>query len=595
MARPDPHSCFDDSQPRARQVRLWWEVDFDARCLRGEAILDFGAEVSGIVDLDTKGLALAEVLAAGRPLAWDLAPEEPILGRRLRLDLPAGTREVTIRYATAPDAAALQWLTPAQTEGKRQPFLFSHCQPIHARTLLPVQDTPAARVSYCAEITVPEALTAVMSAGPTGVAPGPRPGTRSFRFDMPQPIPPYLIALAVGDLQSRELSPRSRVWAEPATVEAAAWEFAGIEDMIRTAEALFGPYEWDRFDMLVLPPSFPYGGMENPRMTFLTPTLLAGDRSLVDVVSHELAHSWTGNLVTNASMDHFWLNEGFTVWADRRIQEALHGADKAALDWAIGGNGLARALERFGTDSPLTRLRTDLAGLDPDDAYSLVPYEKGARFLALLERTVGRERWDRFVRDYIGAFHFTSITTEDFLAFLEDKLPGAAAHVNAAHWLHEPGLPDNTPRFPCATIERIAGLASGWASGVRPSPEQATAWSPAELLLYLQRLPRQLDAASCAWLDRSFGLDGRGNHEILVEWLAIAAGSDYEPAFPRLRSVLTRVGRMKYLRPLYLALGKHPRTRALARSIFADAREGYHTLSRRVAESLIEHYPADAP
>jgi aminopeptidase N len=595
MARPDPHSYFDDRQPRARQVRLSWEVDFDARCLRGEAILEFGAEASGVVDLDTKGLALGEVLAGGRPLAWDLAPEEPILGQRLRLDLPAGTPEVRIRYATAPDAAALQWLTPAQTEGKRQPFLFSHCQPIHARTLLPVQDTPAARVTYRAEITVPEPLTAVMSAGPTGVVPGPRPGTRSFRFDMPQPIPPYLMALAVGDLESRELSPRSRVWAEPATVEAAAWEFAGIEAMIRTAEALFGPYEWDRFDMLVLPPSFPYGGMENPRMTFLTPTLLAGDRSLVDVVSHELAHSWTGNLVTNASMDHFWLNEGFTVWADRRIQEALHGVDKAALDWAIAGNGLTLALERFGADSPLTRLRTDLAGLDPDDAYSLVPYEKGARFLALLERTVGRECWDLFVRDYIARFRFTSITTEDFLAFLEEKLPGAAAAVNAPRWLHEPGLPDNTPRFPCATIERIAGLASGWASGVRPWPEQAAAWSPAELLLYLQRLPRELDAASCAWLDLRFGLDGRGNHEILVEWLTIAAGSDYEPAFPRLRAVLTRVGRMKYLRPLYLALGHHPRTRALAHSIFAEAQEGYHALSRRVAESLIEKYPADAP
>jgi hypothetical protein len=377
-------------------------------------------------------------------------------------------------------------------------------------------------------------------------------------------------------------------------VEAAAWEFAGIEDMIRTAEALFGPYEWDRFDMLVLPPSFPYGGMENPRMTFLTPTLLAGDRSLVDVVSHELAHSWTGNLVTNANMDHFWLNEGFTVWADRRIQEALHGADKAALDWAIGGNGLALALERFGPGSPLTRLRTEMAGLDPDDAYSQVPYEKGARFLALLERTVGRTRWDRFVRDYIDRFRFTSITTEDFIAFLNEKLPGAAITAGAGRWLHQPGLPDNTPQFPCATLERIEAVASGWSAGQRPTAEQVAAWSPGELLLYLQRLPRELDAPSCAWLDRTFGLDGRGNHEILVEWLVIAAGSDYEPAFPRLRAVLTRVGRMKYLRPLYLALGRHPRTRQLARSIFTEASQGYHSLSRRVAESLIEKYPADA-
>jgi leukotriene-A4 hydrolase len=293
--------------------------------------------------------------------------------------------------------------------------------------------------------------------------------------------------------------------------------------------------------MLVLPPSFPYGGMENPRMTFLTPTLLAGDRSLVDVVAHELAHSWTGNLVTNADMEHFWLNEGFTVWAERRLLEALHGEEAAVLAWAIGERALEDSLARFEPGSPLTHLRTELAGTDPDDAFSSVPYEKGARFVTLLERTVGRERFDKFMRDYVARFRFTSITTEEFLAFLE-----------------------------------------------------IAAWSPAETLVYLQSLPREIQREGCAWLDAALGLTSRGNHEILVEWLIIAAGSDYEPAFERLRGVLLRVGRMKYLRPLYAAMGRHPRTRSLAREVFTEAAPRYHGLSRRVAASVIEKYDAPA-
>ena len=594
MARSDPHSYADALQPVTRHVHLAWDVDFEARRIAGVATLTFQAPGDGSLDLDTKGLIVESVRdAAGGPVSWELEEAEPILGRRLHLELPPGTGSVSVTYSTSPDAVALQWLTPAQTEGKREPFLFSQCQPIHARTLAPLQDSPRFRVTYEADVTVPERLSAVMSAAPMGVEPGPRPGTRSFAFKMPQPIPSYLIALAVGDLASRDLSPRSRVWAEPATVDAAAREFDGIEAMIATAEGIFGPYEWDRYDMLVLPPSFPFGGMENPRMTFLTPTLIAGDRSLVDVVAHELAHSWTGNLVTNATMDHFWLNEGFTVWAERRILEALHGVDAVALDWAIGAAGLELAFEQLGRDSPFTRLRTDLRGIDPDDVFSRVPYEKGSRFLALLERTVGRKRFDRFVREYMDRFRFTSITSEQFLAFVDERMPGASAAVNAEAWLYEPAIPSNAPVFESQALDTLAALAGGWASGARPTPAQAGAWTPAQILVYLQRLPRELSAVDCAGLDATLQLSGRGNYEILVEWLTIAGGSDYEPAFPRLREVLMRVGRMKYLRPLYTALGRHARTRALARDVFAAASESYHALSRRVAQSVMEKYPAD--
>jgi leukotriene A-4 hydrolase/aminopeptidase len=592
MSCLDPHSHFDTDQARTMSLDLKLAVDFDNQRIDGTVVLHLESAADGFLDLDTKGLTIQAVKTPdGTPVPFELGDEDAILGRRLRLDLPDGTRQVAIDYQTSPDAVALQWLTPAQTEGGRHPFLFSQCQAIHARTMVPLQDSPRARVTYQAEVTVPDPLAAVMSAGPAGTRPGPNPGTTTYLFEMPQAIPSYLLALAVGDLESRDLSPRSRVWAEPATVEKAAWEFAGIEEMIVKAEGLFGPYDWDRYDMIVLPPAFPYGGMENPRMTFLTPTLLAGDRSLVDVVAHELAHSWTGNLVTNATMDHFWLNEGSTVWAERRILEAIHGEDAAILGWAIGQSGLEEDMERFGEGSPLTRLRMDLKGVDPDDAFSLVPYEKGSRFLTLIERTVGREKFDSFIREYIARFRFTSLTTEEFLAFLEEKLPGVAAKVRSDEWLYQPGMPDNAPVFRSERLEALTSLAGKWSVGDRPDPEQVAGWKSSEMLIYLQHLPRETDAASCRWLDENLQLTGRGNYEILVEWLTIACGSDYEPVFGRAREILTRVGRMKYLRPLYTALGKHQRTRALAREIFAEAAAGYHGVARRVVESVMETYP----
>jgi len=589
MARIDPHSCFDDSQPRTRAWRLRLEADFSRKVLSGEVVLVLDGAAGGELDLDTRGLTIRGATAGGAAAPFELGPEEPILGRRLRLRLPPGTREVAIAYETSPAASGLQWLAPEQTAGGRKPFLFSQCQAIHARSVLPCQDSAAARVTYEAEIAVPEGLTAVMSAGPAGDAPA-GPGRRVFRFRMPQPIPSYLFALAVGELAGRDLSPRSRVWAEPATVEKAAWEFAGVEEMIRAAEALFGPYDWDRFDMLVLPPSFPYGGMENPRMTFLTPTLLAGDRTLVDVVAHELAHSWTGNLVTNATAEHFWLNEGFTVWAERRILRALRGEEAAALAWAVGQKDLEEALARFADKPELTRLRTRLAGVDPDDAFSGVPYEKGARFLIVLERAVGEDAFAAFVKAYMRRFRFRSATTEAFCAFVEESFPGLLAKANADAWLNEPGLPADAPRFVSPRLEELAALAAAWADGRRPPADAARSWGASELLVYLQRLPRALSAAECAELDVALALSGRGNAEVLVQWLCLAAASGYAPAFPAARRLLSTVGRMKYVRPLYQALGKTPAGRALARETFASAAPTYHALTRRAAEAVLAAY-----
>jgi leukotriene-A4 hydrolase len=402
------------------------------------------------------------------------------------------------------------------------------------------------------------------------------------RWEMPEPIPPYLFALAVGAVVSRELSPRVRVWAEPDLVDAAAREFEEVEAMIAAAEALFGPYDWERFDLLVMPPSFPYGGMENPRLTFLTPTVIAGDRSLVNVVAHELAHSWTGNLVSNASAEHFWLNEGFTVYAERRILEAIAGRELAELHAAVGRRELTRDLEQFAEHPELTRLRTRLGGVDPDHAFSLVPYEKGYLLLRALEEAEGRPRWDAFLRRYMKAFRFRAITTEDFTEFMQRELPGALEKVRGAAYLDGEGLPDGAPQAQSSRLEAVLALAP-------MVPDRATGerLSPLEWKLYLDGMPRPVSALDCAELEARFHLTDSQNAEILSAWLLLALESGHTSVLPRVERFLGEVGRMKYLRPLYAVLTANPATAALARASFERCSVGYHPIARHVIEKVL--------
>jgi leukotriene-A4 hydrolase len=573
MARLDPHSFNDSDQPEVERFDWSATVDFGSRTLDAEVAHTLRQAGGGPIDLDTRDLTITAVTDdAGAPIPFELAPAEPILGARLRVMLPAGTSRFRVRYRTSPTASALQWLTPSQTAGGEHPYLFSQCQAIHARSIIPIQDTPRIRVRYRAEITHPPELRALMAAAHRG----------GSLWEMPQPIPPYLIALAVGDLASRQLGPRSHVWAEPSVVDAAAHEFADVDAMLRAAESLFGPYDWEKFDLLCMPPSFPYGGMENPRLTFLTPTLLAGDRSLVSVVAHELAHSWTGNLVSNASAEHFWLNEGFTVFAERRIVERLYGEDVAALQAALGRRELEQTLERFGARPSLTHLRTSLAGIDPDEAFSDIPYEKGYLFLRTLEDAVGRARFDGFLRAYVSQFRFGAITTSDFEALVERELPGALSQINAAAWLDGPGLPPNAPHAQSKRLSAIAALGTG-----TPSDEQARAFTPVEWQLYLEAQPHPSPHERVAALDARFRLNDSGNYEILCAWLELAIPSGYAPAIARASEVLGRVGRMKYLRPLYRALAARPDTRKVAEETYARCKDGYHPIAQQVIEGVL--------
>ena len=589
--RLDPHSYADVDQPRTSRLDLDLRVSFAERRLRGEAALTFEQPASGPLDLDTRDLTIEQVSdLGGRPLPFTLHQAEPILGARLRVQLPPQTAGVRVRYATSPEASALQWLEPAQTAGGKQPYLFSQCQAIHARSVVPLQDSPRFRIPFGAQLTVPEHLRALVAAAPLGrVRAG--PGEATDRFEMQQPIPPYLIAFAVGDLASRALSPRCAVWSEPSVVERAAWEFAEVESIMRAAESLFGPYDWERFDLLVMPPSFPYGGMENPRLTFLTPSLLAGDRSLVNVIAHELAHAWTGNLVTNASADDFWLNEGFTVYAERRILEALHGKDAAELHASIGRHDLVVALGRFAARPELTRLRNDLWGVDPDVAYSTVPYEKGYLFLRYLEETVGRPAFDKFLRALLGTHRFQSVDTSEFINTVERELPqllirsaGGKLAPWAAEWIDGHGLPESAARPSSPRLLELRAMAAAIGNDQLP-PKDLT---PGELLLVLQALPAELTAAQCSALDTHLGLRARRSLEIRCAYLGAALRAGVQDAPELARGVVYECGRMKFLRPMYGALAAKAETKALAKSFFAELKGRYHPIAQAVIEGMLK-------
>ncbi len=581
MARRDPHSYADDTQLQTESFALEAHLDFETQIITATVTLQFAAPGSGTLDLDTRDLAIESIRANGKPLAFTLHPAEPYIGARLEIAIPEPTQAIAIAYRTSPEASALQWLAPAQTDGGVHPYLFSQCQAIHTRSLVPCQDTPRLRQRYTAALTHPRALRAVMAAADRGRTETGELATH--RFEMPQPIPPYLFAFAIGDLASRDLSPRVRVWAEPGVVEKAAWEFADAEAMIGAAEALFGPYDWERFDILTMPPSFPYGGMENPRLTFITPTVIAGDRSLVSVIAHELAHSWTGNLVTNANAEHFWLNEGFTMYAERRITEALEGEDMAALSAALGRRELEESIERFAATPAMTKLRTHLEGIDPDECYSLIPYEKGYLFLTAIEAAVGRPAFVAWLRTYLDAFRFGAITTEDFLAHIEKGLPGALAKVNAPAWLDGEGLPAN------AVTAKSSRLAAIEALGTNLPPAEIT-WSATEWALYLENLPRPLPEATLTALDTRFHLTESGNYDVLVPWLTLALKSGYLAVLPRVERVVAEVGRMKYLRPLYTALAADPQTRDRGNALFDRLRASYHPIARQMVEGVQARY-----
>lgn len=589
----DVHSYSNPEQVRVKHVDLNLEVLFDRKVLKGTATLTIERKQpdATTLKLDTRELKIAKAEASTdganfAPAQFTLGEVDKILGAPLTITLPAQASKVRIEYESSPTASGVQWLEPPQTAGKKHPYVFTQSQAIHARSWIPLQDSPAVRITYSATIRTPKELRAVMSAEQdNNAAP-----TGEYKFNMPQAIPPYLIALAAGDIAFKPLGQRTGVYTEPAMLEKAAKELEDTEKMVEATEKLYGPYRWGRYDILVLPPSFPIGGMENPRLTFATPTILAGDKSLVSLVAHELAHSWSGNLVTNATWRDFWLNEGFTTYLERRIIEAIYGRPREEMEAVLGRQSLEE--EMAGLEARDQILHVDLAGRDPDDGFTLVPYEKGALLLRQLEETFGRDKFDQFLKAYFDHFAFQSITTADFLAYLQKNLldanPQLAAKVPLDEWIEKSGLPASAPKPQSDAFAKTEVQAKAWLDGKTPAAKLETKqWTTQEWLHFLKFLPAQLTEKQLKELDQAFGLTKIGNAEIAHVWLLIAIRNQYAAAYPRLEEYLISIGRQKLIKPLYEELVKTPEGKQRAKAIYAKARAGYHPIAQTSVDKVV--------
>lgn len=580
----DPSSFSRPEEAVVTAISLYLDVNFERKILSGKANLTVEKKKSEIthVILDSKDLKILEVNdhATGQALEYSIGEHTSSLGSKFEIKLPS-TKDtrfiISISFETDASASGLQWLPPEQTAGRKHPYLFSQCQAVHCRSMLPCQDTPSVKVKYTAEITAPPELTVLMSAKRVGEPSITPSGLKLHKFDQPVPIPVYLIAIVVGLLESRKLGPRSHVWSEKEYVDKAAFEFAETEEMLTTAESLCGEYVWGIYDLLVLPPSFPFGGMENPCLTFVTPTLLAGDRSLADVVAHEISHSWTGNLVTNRNFEHFWLNEGFTVFVERKIVGKMHG-EKARQFHAIGGlKDLKDSITALGEKNPLTCLVPDLKGVDPDDAFSIVPYEKGHTFLYYLEELAGGQAvFDPFLRAYINKYKYKSIDTDDFKGFLYEYFPNnnKLKDVDWKEWLSTPGMPPVIPDYDRSLEEVCTDLSKKWISwDTTTSPfklEDIKDMSSAQVREFIALLLEEdpLSVVKLQAMENAYKFNSVANSEIRFRWLRLCIKGRWKEQVERALQFVTEQGRMKFVRPIYRDLYAWEEVRDKAIAVF---------------------------
>ena len=585
----DYHSYANPDEVLVTHLNLDLSADFTVKKLIGsvQVTVKRQKENADELILDTRDLAILSVTSSGEDVPFDLKAADENLGAALHITLPKGAETVTINYETSPAASGAQWLTPAQTAGKKHPFLFTQAQAVHARSFIPLQDSPQVRVTYTATIRTPKELLAVMSASND-------PDTERdgvYEFNMPQPIPSYLIALAIGDLQFKSMGERTGVYAEPSLLDSAAAEFEDTESMLIATENKYGPYSWDRYDLLILPPSFPFGGMENPRLSFITPTVIAGDKSLVSLIAHELAHSWSGNTVTNATWRDLWLNEGFTTYLTYRIMEMIYGEDRYNMEAVLGYQDLQADIESLEPADQI--LAIDLRGRNPDDVFSNIPYEKGALFLREIEQKIGRDNFDRFLLSYFERFSFKSITTDEFIAYLDETLLQQYAdkldksRINA--WIFEPGIPEGAPVPESDAFVKVDNSREQWLAGnTRANAIETKDWTVHQWLYFLNNMPERLDERQLAELDAAFSFTKSKNNEIAHSWLMIAVTNEYKPAYERLYSYLTSIGRNKLVKPLYRELSKTPDGKAFAKKAFEEAKPGYHPLTVSANEGYVE-------
>lgn len=579
----DPLSYAHYDQVKTRALHMDLKADFAKKTLSGfaELSLEWIDKSARTLDLDTRELTIARVQARSAGGQWSTVPYtldklDAEKGQALHIALAGQPDKVRIWYHTAPTATALQWLTPQQTMSGKRPFMFSQSETINARSWVPVQDTPAVRFTYTARIEAPQGLRVVMSADNDPKA----TGKGGWRFSMPQAIPSYLLAIGIGELEQRKLGPRTGVYAEPKRIKAAEYELADTEKMVAAAESLYGPYRWGRYDMLVLPPSFPIGGMENPRLTFLTPTMIAGDRSLVDLIAHELAHSWSGNLVTNASWKHWWLNEGFTTYVTTRILEVLYGEEVATMNLQLEQE---EALELLKTVAPakqalLTRGADDSAAAYTDEGLA---YPKGAWLLRTLEQRAGRAVFDPFLRGWFDQHAFQSVTTGQFVDYLRQNLlakhPEVMSDAELDEWLYGAGIPASARHAVSSRLAALDKTRDAWLKGELTSAQLDTKqWTAIEWMKFLNDVDGKASAAQLKQLDARFGLAKTGNNEVAFRFYRASIKAGNRAVRAPLHAFLMNVGRQKFVLPLYAALQLDPDDKAWAAGVFKEARARYH-------------------
>ncbi len=586
----DVHSFAKPEEAVITHIHLNLEVNFEKHILEGFARINF-KNITGTshLTLDTRDLDISKITQGEeeQETTFSFGENNPLLGKALTIDVEKNTSVVTVYYKTSPTAAALMWLTAEQTAGKQFPFMFSQSQAILARTWVPCQDGPGVKFTYSADITCPHSLMALMSAENDTLLH--KDGT--YHFNMPQPVSSYLMALAVGDVRFHSLGINTGVYAEPVMMERSIYEFDDMQKMVNAASALYGEYAWGRYDVIVLPPSFPFGGMENPRLTFATPTIIAGDRSLVALVAHELAHSWSGNLVTNATWNDFWLNEGFTMYFENRIMEKLYGRDYADMLDELGFNELQETVKELGETSIDTHLFLSLKDRDPDDGMNEIAYIKGQFFLKTVESVVGREKMDVFVKKYFTEHAFQSMTTEKFIAYFNENLiqgdTAISNKIQLEKWIYGPGIPANTFRVKSTLLEKASTQAKDFLAGTLAKDLDTKGWSTHEWLHFLRNLPEGLTKAQIAELDKKFHFTPSGNCEILCDWFQHTIASNYLPAEAQLEIFLLNVGRRKFIVPLYKSLVKTAEGKAFAQKVYTYARPGYHSVAQQTIDELV--------
>ena len=592
------HSFSNIEEINTTHLHLDLSVDFINKKLNGVARHKMSNHGSNKAIFDIKGLKIHKVTTGHseneKARDYKIGPgsKNPILGQPLIVNIDKNTSFVNIYYETTEESEALDWLDSALTSSKNKPFLYTQGQAILTRTWIPIQDAPSNRITYSADLKVPSDLLAVMSAS----NPKEKNNEGNYHFDMKQPIPCYLIALAVGDLVYGDLGNQTGVYCEPELLNESMYEFEDLPNMMKAAEKLYGKYAWDQYDLLILPYSFPFGGMENPRLTFANPTLLAGDRSLVSVIAHELAHSWSGNLVTNETWNDFWLNEGFTVYFENRIMEEIigkSGADNLAL---IEFFELQEELERIENSGHPedAHLFLDLDGRDPDDGMTDVAYVKGAFFLKTLESNVGRDKMDVFLNNYFNHFKFTSVNTEKFVSYLEKELlQKYSIDFNYKEWIYQPGIPQSCIDLKSDGFESVKEMAFAFvhdSSLVKwenfPFNKRSN-YSVQEWLTFIRHLPSDIDNERMNILDENLSFSEWTNAEIQFEWFMKSISSNYTAAYPYLKSFLEKIGRRKFILPLYEALYENENTRQNALDWFNQFKKNYHAVSSNsIAEAL---------